>query len=184
VPRADDSEDQAWASFDAALRRVPRPDPDPGLRDRCLPPGLGPDEHVARARRVLVVEDEPAIRRLIELHLSRAGYQVAAAPDGVAALAQVGDWRPDLIILDVMMPGPDGFQVLQQLKGDPRTVQIPVVMLTAKGSDDHVRHGWQKGADFYMAKPFNPAELRSVVDRLVAVAGTPEDPAPLRRSHK
>jgi len=133
---------------------------------------------------VLVVEDEPAIRRLIELHLSRAGYQVAAVRMAWRPWRRSAPRLPDLIILDVMMPGPDGFQVLQQLKSDPRTVRVPVVMLTAKGSDDHVRHGWQKGADFYMAKPFNPAALRSVVDRLVTVAGTPEDPAPLRRSHK
>jgi DNA-binding response OmpR family regulator len=78
----------------------------------------------------------------------------------------------------------DGFQVLQALRSDPSTIEIPVVMLTAKGSVDHMRLGWQKGADFYMPKPFNPAELRSVVDRLAAVAGTPENPAPLRRPQK
>ena len=178
----DHDEETIGSAFDAALREIKWPDPDPALRDRCLPPELrGPAEQKCR---VLVVEDEPAIRQLIHVHLARAGYDVIQARDGIEALAFVRDQRPDLIILDVMMPGPDGFQVLQALRDDPRTVEIPVVMLTAKGSDDHVRHGWQTGTDFYMAKPFNPAELRAVVDRLAAVAGTPENPAPLRRSPK
>jgi DNA-binding response OmpR family regulator len=170
--------------FDASLRRLPRPEPDPALRDRCLPPELRPRPSTADARRILVVEDEPAIRQLVRLHLSRAGYEVSEARDGIEALARVRARPPDLIILDVMMPGMDGFQVLEALRGDPSTIEIPIVMLTAKGSSDHVRRGWQKGADFYMPKPFNPAELRSVVDRLAAVSGTPENPAPLRRPQK
>jgi DNA-binding response OmpR family regulator len=80
-----------------------------------------------------------------------------------------------------MMPELDGFQVLETLKGDPRTAEIPVLMLTARSTDDDIRDGWHRGNDFYLTKPFNPQELRTVIDRIVAVLGTPENPPPLRR---
>jgi two-component system alkaline phosphatase synthesis response regulator PhoP/two-component system response regulator VicR len=166
--------DETWAAFDAALRATPQPEPPSDLRERCLP-------GAARRRRILVVDDEPNIRRLIELHLSGAGYQVLTACDGEEALAAVEGRRPDLIVLDVMMPGPDGFQVLETLKGDPETADIPVLMLTAKDGDDQIRHGWRTGADMYLTKPFNPEELRRVIDRMAAVLDTPENPPPLRR---
>lgn len=175
-------DDAASTAFDAALRALSWPDPDPGLRERCLPAELRSPQD--RRCRVLVADDEPAIRQLICLHLKRAGYELFEARDGTEALALVRDRRPDLVILDVMMPGPDGFHVLRMLRSNPGTAAIPVLMLTARGGDDHVRQGWQSGTDFYMSKPFNPAELRAVVDRLAAVAGTPENPAPLRRSPK
>ena len=189
-----DGDDRGWAAFDAALRGVDRAQPDPSLRARCLPEAGGlqarPDatdpaelEPLAHGRRCLIVaaEDEPNIRRLITVHLSRSGHEVVAVEDGLQALEAVGRLQPDLVILDVMMPGLDGFQVLERLKADPRIAAIPVVMLTAKSGDDHIRHGWQVGTDFYMPKPFNPEELRSVVERMVAPLGTPESPPPLRR---
>jgi len=181
-----DRDEAAWRSFDAALRRAAEGDAEPpaALRAACLPGHVAAEPEAEPARspfRVLVVDDEPNIRRLICLHLAQAGYEVSEACDGPEALAQVAAVRPHLMVLDVMMPGLNGFQVLAALKGDPRTADLQVVMLTAKDGDDHIRYGWQIGADFYMCKPFNPIELRRLLDRMVAVLGTPESPPPLRR---
>ncbi len=171
--RASEPEEEGWGAFDAALRAVEREEPEPELRAQCLP--------AERPFRVLAVDDEPSILRLIEHNLTQAGYAVETARDGREALARVESDRPDVVVLDVMMPGPDGFQVLGTLKGDPRTADIPVVMLTAQGGDEAIRHGWQEGTDWYMTKPFNPAALVSVVNRITDVLGTPESPPPLRR---
>jgi len=171
-----------WASFDAALRQTELPDPGPELRERCLPWRTGTEALTTPVSlRVLVVDDEPNIRRLIEHHLIRRGHQVETAVNGNEALVSVRTRRPELIILDVNMPGPDGFEVLAELKEDPTTVEIPVIMLTALSTDDHIRHGWGIGADVYLSKPFNPHELMLLVDRLAAVLGTPDNPPPLRR---
>jgi DNA-binding response OmpR family regulator len=172
-----DPDEEAWAALDAALRGAPLPEPEASLRERCLPGAV-------RRRRILAVDDEPNIRRLVAETLGRAGYDVATAADGEQALAEVRRRAPDVIVLDVMMPGPDGFQVLRVLKDDPRTADVPVVMLTARGQLDDIRQGWQRGNDCYLTKPFNPLELRMVVDRIVAALGTPENPPPLRRWNK
>ena len=171
-----DPEEESWAAFDAALRSVERAGPDASLRERCLPRRARPS-----IRRVLVVDDEPNIRRLVGFHLEQAGYEVLAAVNGREALERTRADRPDLIVLDVMMPELDGFQVLDALKGAPETVEIPVLMLTARSSDDDIRHGWHGGNDFYLTKPFNPRELLLVVERIAEVLGTPENPPPLRR---
>jgi CheY-like chemotaxis protein len=188
-----DGDEGAWAAFDEALRGTEQAQPQPGLRERCLPFAAGvegladaAEAHAGRglaSRRCLILaaEDEPNIRRLISVQLSRSGHEVVAVEDGLLALEAAGRLLPDLIILDVMMPGLNGFEVLERLKADPRTASIPVVMLTAKSGDDHIRHGWHAGTDFYMPKPFNPEELRSVVERITAPLGTPENPPPLRR---
>jgi two-component system alkaline phosphatase synthesis response regulator PhoP/two-component system response regulator VicR len=167
-----------WATFDAALRQAAPADPSPGLRERCLPWGT---TAVPVSLRILVVDDEPNIRRLIEHHLAGRGHQVVTAVNGNDALEKVRTLRPELLVLDVNMPGLDGFEVLAELKEDPATVEIPVIMLTALSTDDHIRHGWGIGADVYLTKPFNPQELVLLVDRLAAVLGTPDNPPPLRR---
>jgi DNA-binding response OmpR family regulator len=177
----DEAEESAWELFDARLRAAARaPEPPDGLRAACLP-GTAV---AAPAFRVLVVDDEPHLRRLVEVHLARAGYQVRAAEDGPAAWRAIQAERPDVVVLDVSMPGPSGFEVLEHIKADPATADILVVMLTARSGDDPIRRGWETGADFYMTKPFNPHELCLVVDRLTAVLGTPENPPPLRLGHK
>lgn len=173
---------ERWGAFDAALRQTELPVPDPALRARCLPWSSNAERPVVPVSlRILVVDDEPNIRRLIEHHLLRSGHLVETATNGIDALERVRSRRPDLLVLDVNMPGPDGFEVLAELKEDPTTVEIPVIMLTALSSDDHIRHGWGIGADVYLTKPFNPHELVLLVDRLAAVLGTPENPPPLRR---
>jgi two-component system alkaline phosphatase synthesis response regulator PhoP/two-component system response regulator VicR len=118
------------------------------------------------AKRILAVDDEKAIVRLVQVNLEREGYDVVTAYDGREALEKVASERPDLIVLDVMMPYMDGFEVLQQLKKEPDTRDIPVIMLTAKAQDADVFRGWQSGVDCYLTKPFNPMELKAFVKRV------------------
>jgi two-component system alkaline phosphatase synthesis response regulator PhoP len=127
-------------------------------------------------RHVLAVDDERHIRMLIEVNLERAGYRVTTACDGQEALDSIRTDRPDMVVLDVMMPRVDGFEVLRRLKADPETHEIPVLMLTAKAQDADVFHGWQSGADCYLTKPFNPAELVAWVTRTFEAgrSGEPE----------
>jgi two-component system alkaline phosphatase synthesis response regulator PhoP len=118
------------------------------------------------ARKILVVDDERHIVRLVEVNLQRAGYDVVTAYDGVEALEKVKAEKPDMIVLDVMMPRKDGFEVLQDLQGNPATADIPVIMLTAKAQDADVFKGWQSGVSSYLTKPFNPRELLTFVERI------------------
>ncbi len=121
---------------------------------------------MVRKKKILAVDDEKAIVRLVQVNLEREGYEVVTAYDGREALEKVASERPDLIVLDVMMPYMDGFEVLQQLKKDPETRDIPVIMLTAKAQDADVFRGWQSGVDCYLTKPFNPMELKAFVKRV------------------
>ena len=118
------------------------------------------------AKKILAVDDERHIVRLVQVNLERAGYQVVTAYDGKEALEKVEAENPDLIVLDVMMPYMDGFEVLSNLKKNQSTREIPVIMLTAKAQDADVFRGWQSGVDCYLTKPFNPMELTSFVKRI------------------
>ncbi|MFQ3550041.1 MAG: response regulator [Armatimonadota bacterium] len=118
------------------------------------------------ARKILAVDDEKNILRLLQVHLERAGYQVVTAMDGKDAILKIGQHKPDLIVLDVMMPQMDGFEVLRALRRNQSTRDIPVIMLTAKSQDADVLKGWQSGVDCYLTKPFNPVELLSFVKRI------------------
>ena len=117
-------------------------------------------------KKILAVDDEKFIVRLVQVTLERQGYQVVTASDGKEALEKVESEKPDLVVLDVMMPYMDGFEVLQTLRRDPATRDIPVIMLTAKAQDADVFRGWQSGVDCYLTKPFNPLELVSFVNRI------------------
>jgi len=117
-------------------------------------------------KKILAVDDERHIVRLVEVNLQRAGYEVVTAYDGREALEKVKSENPDLVVLDVMMPYMDGFEVLKNLKADPVTAEIPVIMLTAKAQDADVFRGWQSGVDCYLTKPFNPMELLTFVKRI------------------
>ena len=117
-------------------------------------------------KKILAVDDERHIVRLVEVNLARAGYQVVTAFDGREALQKVEAEQPDLVVLDVMMPFMDGFEVLRNLKANPETAEIPVIMLTAKAQDADVFRGWQSGVDCYLTKPFNPMELLTFVKRI------------------
>lgn len=120
---------------------------------------------------ILVADDDEHILELVSLYLRRAGYQVLTARDGDETLAREKDHRPDLLILDVMMPGPDGLQVARALrqKGD-----VPIVLLTARGSDVDKIAGLRLGADDYVTKPFNPDELVARVEAVLRRAGPRE----------
>jgi two-component system alkaline phosphatase synthesis response regulator PhoP/two-component system response regulator VicR len=118
------------------------------------------------AKRILAVDDERHIVRLIQVNLERAGYEVLTAGDGQQALEMVAKERPDLIVLDWMMPQLNGMETLKRLKANPATQDIPVIMLTAKSQDADVFKGWQSGVDCYLTKPFNPMELLTFVKRI------------------
>ena len=118
------------------------------------------------ARKILAVDDEKSIIRLIEVNLKREGYEVVTAVDGKEALHKVAVEQPDLVVLDVMMPYLDGFEVLNTMKKDPDTRDIPVIMLTARAQEADVFNGYKSGADCYLTKPFNPRELTTFVRRI------------------
>jgi len=109
---------------------------------------------------ILVVEDEPSIAEVVSLYLRRAGYQVALAPDGRAALEALDRQAPELIVLDIMLPGLDGFEIARRvrLEGD-----VPIIMLTARRAEADRIAGLELGADDYVVKPFSPQELVSRV---------------------
>jgi diguanylate cyclase (GGDEF)-like protein len=111
------------------------------------------------AETILVVDDDPDIARFVEVNLRSAGYDVAVAGDGEEALERAGDIRPDLVLLDVMMPRIDGFEVAQRLRKNPQTANTSIIMLTAKALSADKVTGLQSGADDYIIKPFDPIEL-------------------------
>ncbi len=116
---------------------------------------------------VLVVDDERAIVKLIEANLRLENFQVITAMDGLQALQQVKEKKPDLIILDIMMPHMDGWQVLQRVRQDDELRDIPVVVLTARTGDADIIRGWELGADEYITKPFSPLALVKTVQMVL-----------------
>jgi two-component system, OmpR family, phosphate regulon response regulator PhoB len=108
---------------------------------------------------ILVVDDEPDISALVAYHLARASYQVRTAPDGQEALRAVQSQLPDLIVLDLMLPGVSGLEVLSELRRRPETKAVPVILLTARREEKDRIEGLELGADDYVAKPFSPQEL-------------------------
>ena len=122
-------------------------------------------------KRVLIVDDEPNILISLEFLMKREGYEVQVARDGEEGLALAGRWRPDVVLLDVMMPRKSGFDVCQAIRADAALAGMRIVMLTAKGRDTDVAKGLALGADAYLTKPFSTQELvRRVRELLVAQA--------------
>ena len=124
---------------------------------------------------ILVVDDDPRMLRLLRLNLERAGYRVATEGDGVAALDRVALERPDLILLDVMMPAMDGFTFLARLR---EFSAVPVILLTAKGEERDKVQGLDLGADDYLTKPFGPAELLARVRAVLRRKAQPGEATP------
>jgi DNA-binding response OmpR family regulator len=136
--------------------------------------------------RVLVVEDDKDIADLIAHYLQRAGHIVESLASGTAALARVRESAPDLLVLDLMLPGMDGLLVCQALRGDAATAAIPIIMLTARGEEAERIAGLELGADDYVTKPFSPRELTArvaaLLRRTTRVAAPPAAaPAPMLR---
>jgi len=119
-------------------------------------------------RHVLLIEDEPHIAEAIRFILSRDGWRVSTHANGHDAVAQVHAARPDVLILDVMLPGASGFEVLSQLRATPETAHLPVLMLTAKGQGRDREAAERAGADMFITKPFSNAEILASVRSLVA----------------
>lgn len=117
--------------------------------------------------KILVVDDEPSLRFLVAASLEDEGYDILEAADGLEAHAIVQEDQPDLIILDVMMPGLTGYELCSLLKGNPNTCNILILMLTAKGQEQDRVQSQQAGADYYLRKPFSPLELIDVVESLL-----------------
>lgn len=126
--------------------------------------------------KVLVCDDERHIVRLIQVNLERQGYIVVTAYDGKEGLEKVRSEKPDMMVLDVMMPYMDGFEVLKTLRREPEYENLPVIMLTAKAQDKDVFEGYHYGADMYLTKPFNPMELVAFVKRIAQQDDDPSGP--------
>lgn len=125
---------------------------------------------------ILVVDDEDMTRKLLRLMLERDGFTILEAEDGQQALAIIHETRPDVVILDVMMPNMDGFTTCQELRSRPETAEIPIILLSARSQAEAVRTGLQSGADRYMTKPISKPELvQTITDLLagVSVIGNP-----------
>jgi DNA-binding response OmpR family regulator len=123
------------------------------------------------AKRILIVDDEPSIVISLEYLMTRAGHEVAVAPDGEAALQAIAARPPDLVILDVMLPRLNGFEVCRRLRADPGLRALKILMLTAKGRDTEIAKGLGLGADAYVTKPFSTRDLVARVDELLRAAG-------------
>jgi DNA-binding response OmpR family regulator len=117
--------------------------------------------------RVLIVDDEPHIVLSLDFLLKREGYETASAADGDEALSMVRQLRPDIVLLDIMMPVRNGYEVCQAIKSDPEVCDTPVIMLSAKGQEVEVFKGLELGASGYVTKPFGNAEILDVVRAVV-----------------
>ncbi len=129
-----------------------------------------PEDHLSQS--VLVVDDEPMARTLLRLMLVRAGFDVSEAEDGYDALERIKEEIPDLVILDVMMPGLDGFSVCRAVRESARTAHLPVIMLSAKTDLDSVNRGLRAGANKYLTKPISPDELARQVRSVLGEAAS------------
>jgi CheY-like chemotaxis protein len=115
------------------------------------------------------VDDSPHVLKLVQVNLESEGYEICTASDGSEALDAVARERPDAIVCDLMMPVTDGYTFLRMLRTDPATSKIPFVVLSAKTMPDDIRQALEMGADRYITKPFDPAELVEAVAELVSV---------------
>ena len=118
--------------------------------------------------KILVVDDEIYIVHILDFSLGMEGYEVVTALDGEQALERVASERPDLIVLDIMMPKLDGYEVCRAVKSNPATKNVPVILLSAKGRNVDQKIGFEVGADDYITKPFSP---RKLVERINSILG-------------
>lgn len=125
------------------------------------------NEEVKRDKTILVVDDEPDIRLILKARLEAAGYRVETAGNGLEALNCIRSQPPDLVILDLMLPGMDGYAVCAMLKRDRRFSHIPIIILSARSQAQDRKTGVALGADAYLTKPFQPQELLATIEQLI-----------------
>lgn len=118
-------------------------------------------------KKILIVEDEESLLKLESILLTSKGYEVQGVGDGRAALDAISRSKPDLVLLDIMLPEIDGFEVCRRIKEDDETRHIPVIMLTAKKSREDMARGEQVGADWYITKPFKSAMVIETIQRFI-----------------
>jgi two-component system alkaline phosphatase synthesis response regulator PhoP len=147
-----------------------RMEQNPQMTDQEIARSLGLDENLIRERiaflsdtreKILIVDEEIDASTALKVALEAEGYNVIEALDGYEGIRKAKSENPDVILLDIMMPGMDGFEVCQLLKADPASMHIPIIMLTAKGEVDDKVEGLELGADDYVTKPFNLKELKA-----------------------
>ncbi len=124
--------------------------------------------------KILVVDDEPPIMRLMEFILARHGHTMLTAVNGEEALERAYAHAPDLILLDIMMPRIDGYEVARTLRADPQFARMPIIMLSAKAQEEDIQKGMEVGVDAYITKPFSPDHLVQVVQEQMDRVGSPE----------
>jgi two-component system, OmpR family, alkaline phosphatase synthesis response regulator PhoP len=128
---------------------------------------------VSETRKVLIVDDEPNIVTALEFLLRRSGFDVRMAANGAEALEQVDSYRPDVVLMDVMMPVKSGYEVCQRMRERPDLAHVKIVMLSAKGGEAEVNKGLSLGADLYITKPFSTQELVATISSLFEAGGSP-----------
>jgi two-component system, OmpR family, alkaline phosphatase synthesis response regulator PhoP len=119
-------------------------------------------------KKILVIEDDPATSRLVDYSLRREGYQVITAFNGLEGIRKARNEAPDLVILDVMLPGMDGFEICHRLREEPATANMPILMFSAKAQDADKSTGLKVGADDYLCKPAAPADIVKKVSKMLA----------------
>jgi DNA-binding response OmpR family regulator len=124
------------------------------------------------SKRILIVEDDPGVLRATSYILEKEGYQVLTAQDGLEGLKKARGDNPDLLILDVMLPGIDGFEICHSLRGEPKTAGLPILMFSAKGQESDKATGLKVGADEYLTKPVDRTVLLDKVADLLAAKKT------------
>ncbi len=129
--------------------------------------------------RVLVVDDDPMVTRLVRINLELEQFEVEEAWDGRTAMKMMRENPPDLLVLDIMMPQMDGWEILRLMREDEALKDLPVVVLTAKVQDEDMARGWRMGADGYIVKPFNPVNLADALRKVLSA--TPEERLAKRR---
>jgi two-component system alkaline phosphatase synthesis response regulator PhoP len=118
--------------------------------------------------KILIIDDDATMVNLLSTILEIDGFDTKKALSGREALQELSNELPDLVLLDIMMPEMDGFEVLAQLRGDPATVKLPIIMLTARTDDKDIFEGWRRGADEYVTKPFDPHELVLTIRKVLS----------------
>jgi DNA-binding response OmpR family regulator len=122
---------------------------------------------MSEGKKVLIVDDNPTLATTLEMILELKGFTIATANDGITGLKKITEEKPDIVILDVMLPGMDGFQVCENAKADSNTKDIPIIMLTGKDTGDDFDKALEKKADWYIVKPYNIEHLMGVFEKLL-----------------